>query len=351
MSRCFPYPPPGYYRNGPTHDALIESIKLQKDTDKTKADRKKEKKAKKERKEKINNEVKTYKNTIDDFFKGTKAVTELNEKSDLTQEHRQPFSPHQPSYSSDSTQNSNKRKRDDYSMLLPDNSTGSFKIRFVKKPKASDSNNLVNDVRLNICPPIPLASNSNRYLVSSVGNSCGPSTSGRENRTQTDIGVSSGLCFVRNQQQVVPSIRLEPEGPSSYVSRNIDQRLVIPNLVSSKTTSTVVAGKRPINEVSVGPSKQTEDPKKVGLTRTEKKMNKKHAKYEKLLGSWLPLVLQTTFPEVGDDEDWLSTGKALKSSTCKGDVETCRESVASWQPCARFLPEVEIHALPYTVPF
>ncbi|KAI3734396.1 hypothetical protein L6452_13864 [Arctium lappa] len=52
MSRCFPYPPPGYSRNGATYEALIESIKLQKETDKAKAERKKQKRAKKDKKEK-----------------------------------------------------------------------------------------------------------------------------------------------------------------------------------------------------------------------------------------------------------------------------------------------------------
>lgn len=28
MSRCFPYPPPGYVRNGIRDEALIESIKV-----------------------------------------------------------------------------------------------------------------------------------------------------------------------------------------------------------------------------------------------------------------------------------------------------------------------------------
>ncbi|GKG18617.1 hypothetical protein Tco_0372915, partial [Tanacetum coccineum] len=48
-------------------------------------------------------------------------TTEQRERSDLTEEHGQPISSQQPSYSSDSiqnTQNSNKRKRDD--VVLPD---------------------------------------------------------------------------------------------------------------------------------------------------------------------------------------------------------------------------------------
>ncbi|KAJ0674741.1 hypothetical protein HanLR1_Chr12g0443341 [Helianthus annuus] len=76
-------------------------------------------------------------------------------------------------------------------------------------------------------------------------------------------------------------------------------------------------------------------------------MLKKHAKYEKLIGSWLPPVYQAELP----DDDWLSSSKPSRSSVLKVDAETCWESVASWQPCARFLAEVDIHALPYTIPF
>ncbi|KAM0019615.1 hypothetical protein Hdeb2414_s0025g00657821 [Helianthus debilis subsp. tardiflorus] len=375
MSRCFPYPPPGYYRNGATaHDALIESIKLQKKTDKTKSERKKEKKDKKEKKvkrqkEKRNNEVshKVWQNSAnctDPQSKGTNASTEVLDKSDLTQEHGQPISSHQPSYSSDSTQNSNKRKRDEYS-LLPDSSAGngSFKIRFLKKQKGSDYSGYVAGARSNTYTSMA-SFNSDRSMVSSIGNNSVPTTTGKENRTQTQTKLDSTFkgtkisdsnrphfskvqCVpalakpafqsAEPQQQVISRTRIEHEIPSY---RGVS------NLVINKT-STSAAGRPPVNEIPVPViTKQKEDLQKVGPTRSEKKMLKKHAKYEKLIGSWLPPVYQAELP----DDDWLSSSKAPRS-VLKVDAETCRESVASWQPCARFIAEVDIHALPYTVPF
>jgi len=379
-----------------THDALIDSIKLQKETNKTKDERKKEKKAKKEKKEKKQKETRNIEDSrkvlqnpakcTESQFIGTKACTELLEKSDLTQEHGQPTSPHQPSYSSDSTQNSNKRKRDDYS-LLADNSTGhgSFKIRLMKKQKGSDSTHFVADLRSNTRPSVSFI-NSDKSLTSSIeqnGQNGVPATSLRENRTQiqtksnliserSKISDTNRLHFgrvqsaqssaksapqsTRTQQQVLPRAHLECAIPSSSVlSRNIKEQLAssyrgVSNLVSNKT-NTSAAGRASVNEISVpangGLMKQKEDPQKVGPTRSEKKILKKHAKYEKLIGSWLPPVFQSDLP----DDDWLSSSKTSSSSILKGEAETCRESVASWQPCARFLAEVDMHALPYTVPF
>ncbi|KAI3816982.1 hypothetical protein L1987_10768 [Smallanthus sonchifolius] len=433
MSRCFPYPPPGYCRNGATYEALIESIKLQKENDKAKAERKKEKRAKKEKKEKKEKEkekrkndekVKLQKNQSQDShklqkvagfteaqIKGTKTNTELLEKSDLTEEHGQPINP---SYSSDSTQNSNKRRRDD-DALLPDDSPSHgkpIKIRFFKKPKGSDSSNFGEDARLKT---VPLVQSSDRNIGV-------PATSGRENNKQEKITLTqiksnssfdrtknsyphalnldgercsyaklilpSGsrksdvevLKSSRQQQKIASFVRpvvlqsqhLEHEIPSSSVSRNIgvqgpnsgrhqqqgpsNLNPGTPNPVSNKPNPTTT-GKRPINEISVlgngGPIKP-EKKKEVGPTRSEKKMLKKKAKYEKLIGSWAPPVFQALLPDVDEEEDWLSRRtKSASSSVPRGDVESCRESAAtsSWQPRALFLAEADIYALPYTVPF
>ncbi|KAK9063932.1 hypothetical protein SSX86_017804 [Deinandra increscens subsp. villosa] len=212
MSRCFPYPPPGYCRNGATYEALIESIKLQKETDKAKAERRKEKREKKEKKEKKKNEkekrkndekVNLQKNRSQDShklqkvagfteaeIKGTKTNAEVLEKSDLSEEHGQPV---KPSYSSDSTQNSNKRRRDDDDddVLLHDDSTGHgkpIKIRFLKKQKGSDSSNSGNDARLKTVPFLQPTKLDRTLHVSSNRNDDGvPATSGRENNASHGI--------------------------------------------------------------------------------------------------------------------------------------------------------------------
>ncbi|KAK9059896.1 hypothetical protein SSX86_020600 [Deinandra increscens subsp. villosa] len=431
MSRCFPYPPPGYCRSGATYEALIESIKLQKVTDKTKAELKKEKKAKKEKKEKRHKEkrnredgIKSQKNTngdsckvlqkttdcIEAQIKKTKAVAEVFEKSDLTEEHGQSIGLHQPSYSSDSTQNSNKRKRDDVHSFT-DGSTvhgkgKPIKILLLKKHKGSDSNNFSADAS-SIARPSAPPSNLDRSVISSIRNNGVPVTTVGETRIQKksnpgdpnmrhigriqssassvkpihSSGLKKGdaevLHSLRPHQpissfgrQTYPPIHSENEFPSSSgASRHVgEQKLhsgrqqqlapshhVTPNPISNKTSISSVVGKRSNHEIADSgkdglPSikKQKEDPQKVRPTRTEKKMLKKHAKYEKLVGNWFPPVSQAQVP---GDEDWLSGSKTSSSSVSMGEVETCRQLVAPWQPCARFLAEAGIHAMPYTVPF
>ncbi|GJS54582.1 hypothetical protein Tco_0627944 [Tanacetum coccineum] len=98
-------------------------------------------------------------------------------------------------------------------------------------------------------------------------------------------------------------------------------------------------------EVPVG-----EVPQKAGPTRLEKKM-KKNSEYEKLIGSWVPPVMAPCGGGGGEDEDWLSKkGKTVKS--CSKHVDTCELAAPSlWQPCARFLVDADVYAMPYTVPF
>ncbi|KAI7758283.1 hypothetical protein M8C21_009642 [Ambrosia artemisiifolia] len=139
-------------------------------------------------------------------------------------------------------------------------------------------------------------------------------------------------------------------------------KAAIPGSVLNKP-SPITTGKRPINEVTVpgnsGPSKpekRKEHSKKPAPTKAEKKLMKKKAKYDKLIGSWAPPVFQALLPAVVDeDEDWLSRRtKPANSSISTGEVvESCRElaTASLWQPRALFLAEADIHALPYTVPF
>ncbi|KAG1361958.1 stress response protein nst1 [Cocos nucifera] len=125
MSRCFPYPPPPpYYEEG-----LIESIKLQKEREKAKKERSKEKKReKKEKREKAgqeNSDCKVHshnkrkyeeKSRLDqkDGY-NAKATTassmEQLEKSGLTEEHEQPCSIQNTYDSSESSQDSSKRRK------------------------------------------------------------------------------------------------------------------------------------------------------------------------------------------------------------------------------------------------
>ncbi|CAI9296423.1 unnamed protein product [Lactuca saligna] len=387
MSRCFPYPPPGYSRNGATYEALIESIKLQKETDKAKSERKKEKRAKKEKKEKKEKRKDSEKSKLqknpnesqqDSYskqfpplnIKRKEDTIEQLEKSDLTEEHSQPVDSHKPSYSSDSTQNSNKRKRDD--PVVPDDSNHvkPIKIRLFKKQKGPDSiketscsisgrfdqqsnSNSVNGQRTSIPIPVPVSSNRKSGI---------PATSTSYDRKQSaplslhsrkgDVAV---LHSSRQQQpipipgyrkpseNVIPTPSPSPIPPSApSVSRKLDASMVSSSGRMSTDEIKLQKKKDPISEIplNVGPT-----------TRFEKKLQKKHLKYEKLIGSWVPPVLEAQVVADDGGDDWLLGRRETRvaRSTMKDDVETCREM--TWQPCARFLVEADLYALPYTVPF
>ncbi|CAK9172166.1 unnamed protein product [Ilex paraguariensis] len=136
MSRCFPYPPPGYSGNRSSNEALIESIKLQREREKAKAERKKEKRREKKEKKREKKEKEKHstcklahdekdhkgeKSSVDfkREYKRTwsKDEAEQLERSGLTEEHGLSVCAYNPSASSESTQNSNKRRRN---ASLPD---------------------------------------------------------------------------------------------------------------------------------------------------------------------------------------------------------------------------------------
>ncbi|XP_021815600.1 putative mediator of RNA polymerase II transcription subunit 26 [Prunus avium] len=142
MSRCFPYPPPGYVKKGINDEALIESIKLQREDGKAKKEKKREKKReKKEKKARENGELENKKHGHKkrhkderhqedekgrDYGKKRKHETENLDKSSLTEEHEHPVGSQN---SSDSTVNSNKRQKQN---SYPDgrhNSASIFRIR------------------------------------------------------------------------------------------------------------------------------------------------------------------------------------------------------------------------------
>ncbi|XWS20928.1 hypothetical protein CRYUN_Cryun30bG0011400 [Craigia yunnanensis] len=92
-------------------------------------------------------------------------------------------------------------------------------------------------------------------------------------------------------------------------------------------------------------------PSSSGTSVYDNEMQKAALQNKTLIEDWVPLSLQV---KQNDDADWLfmikQQGKpAAKRSEVDNDV-TCSASATSC-PRAHFLPEAEIYALPYTVPF
>ncbi|OMO75424.1 hypothetical protein COLO4_26117 [Corchorus olitorius] len=213
------------------------------------------------------------------------------ESSELTEEHGLPVC-----YLSDGTQNSNngsqnnKRKRETPS---PTVNGSNIKIRFTfKKPKESDAS-------------------LSKELVSS--------TSGRVDSSSQPIAQEQCVLLKIKANTITPVV---PEQKKCPLMERIEQ-----SLPSFSSTS-----------------------------RYDSKIKKAALQYKALFENWVPPPPPLQL-ENEDDDDWLFTSKkqgqpAAKRTSLVDTGSTCHASAGatSW-PRAQFLPEVEIYALPYTVPY
>lgn len=222
------------------------------------------------------------------FFKEKKRedIEEQMARSDLTEEHAQPIKIHKPSYSSDSTENSNKRKR--HASPPPSGITCHGNVIRIRLPLRR--HNIPNLVKDNQC-----------------------STSGRTELTPS--------------LRTVTCVRSEP----------VDDK--------NKKPSCSTSG------IDVDPQVRT--PKPIALLPFEKEQQRVNLLYKELIGCWVPPALSKELTEV-DDEEWLfgrkhqdeRQGKKHKPSS---DL-SCRNSFMQC-PRAQYLPQADIYALPYTLPF
>ncbi|OMO87380.1 hypothetical protein CCACVL1_09089 [Corchorus capsularis] len=248
---------------------------------------------KKERKEKEKTHGISKSKKLDDGVIGLKD-SQL-ESSELTEEHGLPVC-----YLSDGTQNSNngsqnnnKRKRE----TSPPTVNGSnIKIRFTfKKPKESDAS-------------------LSKELVSS--------TSGR---------VDSSSQPIAQEQCVLPKVK------ANIITAPVQEQKQCPLMERIEQSL----------------------PSFSSTSRYDSKIKKAALQYEALFENWVPpppLQLENQL-ENQDDDDWLFASKkqgqpVAKRTSLVDTGSTCHASAGatSW-PRAQFLPEVEIYALPYTVPY
>ncbi|XP_028784606.1 glutamic acid-rich protein [Neltuma alba] len=308
MSRCFPFPPPGYMRNGACSEDLIKSIKLQKERDEAKEQRKKDKRKKKEkRKERKERKEKEANAThhCDDKGKECKLRNlesyrlekiraeqgsgclrkvgdddnEQIERSGITEEHDQPFSSTEPCCLSDSTQSSNKRKRST-SPSRSDHGTA-IKIRLPLR-KHREHEELQQD-----------------YRAGSTG--------------------SKGITKSFNEES-----RHQFQGQRNSEPEQREYQYIV--------------------HTGVDPSTNLKDSERGRMASL----------YNSLFQNWNACELQLKGFELEEDQDWLSASEgrqtqATKKAKSVNDFLGC--SGSSLWPRAQYLPEADIYGLPYTVPF
>ncbi|GMH18023.1 hypothetical protein Nepgr_019864 [Nepenthes gracilis] len=274
MSRCFPYLPPGYAGKCASNEALILSIKLQREGEKAKSDRKKERnRAKKEKrpeeKTKGTADRKTKKFTEEKschdhrcrtlprgghIAHGQEESSHL-EKSSVTEEHGRPCS------SSDTTENSTKRKRH----------------------------------------PMPPNFIQSRGNIIRIQFSC---------HRQEDLATSSNRGQLCSTSGKTEPLAIQPE---SRVNLNRFQNVHHPN----SATSSIALNLVPKLDKMVHPLQHKTEivvPSDVASTSHDKKMQKMKGVYGNLFESWVPPPLQCALPNNFDDQDWLFTTKGQSYS-------------------------------------
>ncbi|KAJ4966369.1 hypothetical protein NE237_018218 [Protea cynaroides] len=359
MSRCFPYPPPGYERkSGALDEALINSIK--KESENVKKERKKERKREKEDKKREKKErerlktrekvgVEEKKQKHEKRHKNEKSKVEHEggdhprskeaeqfEKSSLTEEHGQPIGSQNLNDSSDSTQNSHKRKKPSSPSDSSHNHGSILRIRLIQKDqeiilgKELPGSNYAKTDRISQCK------NEIPPRLSEV-----PPCSASERATSSNYAKTDRIAQWKNE--IPPRLSEVPPCSASERATLVMQERCedVQTPIEKQTCST--SGRTDVQTLDIAENAR----------RSSSKLKKLESQYRDLIINWVPPIIENYSTDL-DDEEWLferqskpeRESKRFKPSNdglCQGSSSLC--------PRACYLPEADIYALPYTLPF
>ncbi|XP_034675759.1 DNA ligase 1 isoform X2 [Vitis riparia] len=443
MSRCFPYPPPGYFPRRTVDEALLESTKLQREKkakeDRHQKDRKERKREKKEKKEKKREkkEKEKGKDIASDIGDGKlndkkgqsqrirKDEAEQLEKSDLTEEYGQPIYSQNSCHSSDSTQNSRKRKRDtslssgssnhgniirlrlplpkpkepeasltkeqncserlplpkDFgpeaslgkeqssSMRLPllkhkepeasvsKEQSSSMRLPLLKRkePEASVSKEQSSSMQLPLLKHKEPEASLNKEKSCSISKHKEPETLLRKEQNR------SVWMPLTNLREPEASLRAESCSTSGRVDLPAQQKYEISGQsieappIFSMRTSTVDQKLNPDQQLLCSTSKvpeivvQNDANASKGSRSSKSKKQRAESRYKALVEDWVPPLLQAEQTDL-DDQEWLFQKHGDRHESKRHETINYDLCYGSW-PRAQYLPEADVYALPYTVPF
>lgn len=214
-------------------------------------------------------------------------------------------------------------------------------------------------------PPIPpngIQSNGNiiRICLSSSHKRDEPSTSGSKEQ-EISAPLQRRLNHVSSYSKVQPCSNITRTEASN---RNRDANVKAPpdfsHLPSMSNAAIQPVLRQDKAVVSLPCGKPESAVPKEKFSSREKKLRRKESKYNKLFDSWVPLSVESGLVVDEDDaDDWLFGNKGEDRSTKRlksDDLEKCGDNLpscasSSLQPRAHFLPDADIYALPFTVPF
>uniref|UniRef100_A0A2N9FRN6 Uncharacterized protein n=1 Tax=Fagus sylvatica TaxID=28930 RepID=A0A2N9FRN6_FAGSY len=285
--------------------------------------------------------------------------TEPLEKSGLSEEHGQPVCSPNVSYLSDSTQRSNKRKRD----TSPSSETcshGGTILRFrlpLKKHKAPEPLKKLREPEplKKLREPEPLKKLKETEPLKTLSEP-EPLKRLREPEPLKMLREPEPLKTLREPDASLSNEQLcSTSGRVGFSAHQKDEILHVPSqgkCHSPNATKSIVA-----EEPASRPEKEVPCPlpRKIKLTKHEKKIQKTESLYKSLIENFVLPPPHYQGDNFGDEE-WLystkheeDTNGSKRFKACN-DVSSCR-SPTLWQQHAQYLPEADIYALPYSVPF
>ncbi|KAK9286010.1 hypothetical protein L1049_025213 [Liquidambar formosana] len=339
MSRCFPFPPPGYERARPFDEALIESIKIDngqiflacglemcftaperrgegQERGRKEKNREKKEKEKGRKNGEIENKKHRHKRKHKDersqedqkggdLQKRRENETEQFERSSLTEEYGRPVSSQNLCDSTDSTLNSNKRQKHS------------------SPPNGRHNPGSIIRIRL------PLQRHKDpEVLLPSKEQPCS---------TLTRID-----AFVQDKCEAASSPGSEWREQPCSTSRTIDQEHAI-ELGNEKPCLASQASELPSDNVGATLASSLYGSGSSSL----------ELQFRNLLENWIPPSIQTEHTDF-EDQDWLFETTQNQNHVAKGpkacsDGLSCGNSTPWSRVC--YLPEADIYALPFTIPF
>ncbi|KAJ0252228.1 Uncharacterized protein HA466_0130540 [Hirschfeldia incana] len=336
MSRCFPFPPPGYVLNGIRDESLIESIKRAEEKAKKelrKKDRKREKKDKKDSKDKKEKKDKKRKERERGDGESEKHSHKRRCKEDVAKDGK------------------------NYQKVESENGC-------LEKSSLTVERDLLQSTSQNSCDS---TLNTNELLPKQHKEEKLPRNNYNSNDSESIIRIRLSIRRQIDPEVVMTTTNKDQQKPCP--SREMIKLDTVKSVTRDQTQQHPCSTSKPHEEkrkdhivtTKLGKEKRlssTSDDPSSGLCRFCPPSLA--VQFLNVVENWVPNTIERRVEELTNSEDdecwWFlkkpSSHKFDGTKRCKqlNESKQVISSSMAW-PCARLLPEADLHALPYTVPF
>ncbi|XP_024016612.1 glutamic acid-rich protein isoform X3 [Eutrema salsugineum] len=305
MSRCYPFPPPGYVRD----ESLIESIKGAKEEVKRE---KKDRKHKKEKKRK-----------------------ERENEADRSKKHRH-----------------KKRRKDEKTTAI----ASSKKVDDDDGHRGLMNSEVASLEKSCLTVDLELQTSSQNSCDSTLHSNERPDKS--QTQSQPPLDESGIRVWLPGKEQKDPEAEVmmmtnedQKQLPSSLSEAPREKRKD-PTKLSKEEKTGPLKDNRRVSTLLVREKPSSSHQETNGPSKLCRKCSPSTAsRFLNLIENWAPDRVESKLTDSEDQEWWLVMKFGAKRHHPVSNQTTSNGSGSMVWPTARFLPEVEVHALPFTVPF